>query len=280
MVYPGAGRFKQKLKAFFWAFRQLFLLGKTTRPYGQDVSDVRDVALHLCALTAQVTGSKSISDISVCRAGKPSDCFSDGDRYYSMIFIEMFRRYCFVNRAVKFNGDEVIVELGTGSGHQVEVLKKLYPNLTVLCFDLPAQLYVCEKYLTDALGHECIVSSEKGVLWNDLSQLEKGKVHFFGNWQMPLLQGFNFDVFWNAASFGEMEPEVVANYLSFVRGARYSYLLQATHGKERHRVTKPINFSDYDGWLIGCERIQTDQPWRGFQKVKQSKGYTHAVWKR
>lgn len=169
--------------------------------------------------------------------------------------------------------------MGTGSGHQVELLKKLYPDLTVLCFDLPAQLYVCEKYLTSALGADQIVSSQIAMDWQDLSQLEKGKVHFFGNWQMPLLKDFQFDLFWNAASFGEMEPDVVANYLSFVRGAKYTYLLQATHGKEQHRVAKPINFSDYSKWLPGFECIQQDQPWRGYQRLKQSKGYTHAVWK-
>jgi putative sugar O-methyltransferase len=78
-----------------------------------------------------------------------------------MKFLSFYVRYCFAQNNIHLKGDETIVELGSGSGFQVELLKKVYPNLTVLCFDLPAQLYLCEQYLVNVFGQEEVVSTEK-----------------------------------------------------------------------------------------------------------------------
>jgi putative sugar O-methyltransferase len=158
------------------------------------------MAYQYCHLSSELTGSKNISLIQASKFGNPGDSFEIKGNTYTMAFLNYYIRYCFAQNHISFKGNEVIVELGSGSGHQIEILKKLYPSLTILCFDLPVQLFVCEQYLSHVLGKESIMSVEETVKWKDLKGLKKGGVHFFGSWQFPLLKEFKFDLFCNAAS--------------------------------------------------------------------------------
>lgn len=222
-------------------------------PYRQSKKNIQEIAFHHCEMLAKLTNSISLKEIEVSTYGNPKDIFVFNNKKYSMSFLRHYVRYCYCNDYLNFKGDEIIIELGSGSGYQVELLKKLYPNLTILCFDLPLQLFLAEKYLNKALDSKDIVSFNETLKWKDLSKIEKGKVHFLSNWQMPLLKNFKFNLFWNAASFGEMEPEVVENYLSFIKGnAENIYLFQAKFGKElsgTNFVQKPILFEDYKNML-------------------------------
>jgi len=187
-------------------------------PYDLRVSDIGEMAYRHCELLGQVTGAKPISSIGMTTFGNPADLVTVNGKSYSINFLMYYVRYCFAHQHINFKGDEVIVELGSGSGRQVELLKKLYPGMTVLCFDLPAQMYLGQRYLEEALGKDQVVGTATTLGWKDLSKIEKGRVHCFGNWQMPMVSTIDFDVFWNAASFGEMEPSVVERYLSMATG--------------------------------------------------------------
>ena len=251
-------------------------------PYKLQTSDIQEMAHHHCELMSDLTASKPISDIEVSTFGNPQDLFEINGRKYTVPFLSYYRLYCFAQKHISFKGDEIIVELGSGSGYQIEVLKKLYPNLTVLCFDLPSQLYLCEKYLTQALGIENIMGTDKTLKWKDLSGIKKGAVHFLGSWQVPLLQKFQFDIFWNAASFGEMEPDIVENYLKYIKGnAKWIYLLQARHGKEtkgKNHVNKPIKLDDYRRFLLGYVMQEEHDAWHAHKRLSQSGGYFEGIW--
>ena len=148
-------------------------------PYSLTTHDVQEMAYRHCEMKGQLTRSKSIHSIEANRFGNPSDFFEIEGRTYTMAFLEYYLRYCFANQHIGFTGDEIIVELGSGSGHQVEVLKKLYPGQTILCFDLPVQLFLCQQYLGEVLGKDQIVPVEETLEWKDLSKVKRGKVHFF-----------------------------------------------------------------------------------------------------
>jgi hypothetical protein len=177
-----------------------------------------------------------------------------------------------------------LVELGSGSAYQIEVLKKLYPELTILCYDLPAQIFLCEEYLAHALSREEMVGTDETLGWSSLGGVKRGRVHMFGGWQFALFKTFQWDVFWNAASFGEMEPDIVDHYLSYVRGnAKWIYLLQARHGKEtvgRARVGKPITFDYYDAMLKGYQMKREQDSFQAHKRLSASGGYFEAIWLR
>lgn len=271
---------KTRLRSLGVAFRHLFMRKQHYMPYSVDISDIREMAVRHATVYSLLTRAKGIDEIEASDFGNPADFFSVNGKSYTMQFLSFFIRYCFVQNHVRFVGDEVVVELGSGSGHQVEILKKLYPEMTILCFDLPGQIFLCEKYIKEVLGSDRVIGSARTMDWTDLGQLEKGKVHFLGNWQMPLVSELDFDIFWNAASFGEMEPEVVQNYLSFVKGrSKWIYLLQAEHGKEEGAVENPITFDAYQDFMSGYELIEKAQAFRAHMRLKESKGYFQAIWK-
>lgn len=247
-------------------------------PYSLTTRDVQEMAYRHCELLGLLTGSKPIATLETSRFGNPSDIFEINGKPYTMAFLEYYTRYCFVHKATGLTGNEVIVELGSGSGHQAEIIKKIHAGMTILCFDLPVQLFLCEQYLTNVIGKEQIVSAAETLHWQDLSKVRKGAIHFFGNWQFPLLKDYSFDLFWNAASFGEMEPEVVQNYLSYVLGnATWIYLLQISQGKLR--VTQKIRFEDYDSWVKGYELKEKQDAYQAHRKLVEEGPYFQAVWK-
>lgn len=264
--------------------RKLFIDNRASLPYSLTLSDIREMAGRHCLLQGQVSGARALTAIEASDFGHPQDLFLFQGKRYTMSFLNFYLRYCFAQEHVGFRGDETVVELGSGSGYQTEILKKLYPGLTILCFDLPAQLYLCEHYLTGVFGAEVIGGSEKNLGLTNLQGLEKGKIHFLGNWQMPLLQGFAFDIFWNAASFGEMEPRIVANYLGYVTGqAAWIYLLQARHGKESTATTgvaTPIRLEDYQPMLGSYELLRAADAYDAHRRLAKTGGYFQGVWRK
>ncbi len=271
-------------KVLFKLVRKLFITNRTTMPYSIRLSDIREMAYRHCNLLGTISEAKPISDVEICDFGNPNDLFTIDQKKYTMMFFRVYIRYCFVQKLIKLKGDETIVELGSGSGHQVELLKKMYPNLTIICFDMPSPLYLCGEYLTRALGDDMVVTGEKNLDVTDLSKLEKGKVHLLGNWLFPLLKEFEYDIFWNAASFGEMEPEVVDNYLSYVKGgAKWVYLLNARYGKESSEnkgVKTPTTFEDYNKMLDGYSLVEEQDSYLPHRRWTQSGGYFEAIWKK
>lgn len=263
--------------------RKYFIGNRPILPYNLRLTDIREMAYRHAEILGTLTNSKPLSELEVSLFGNPQDVFKIKGKQYTMRFLSFYVRYCFANKLLELKGDEVIVELGSGSGHQVEILKKAYPNITILCFDLPGQLFLCEQYLLKALPEGCVISSRDTINLKDLNGLQRGKVYMFGNWEFPLLRDFTFDVFWNAASFGEMEPDIVSNYLNCVQTkCRWIYLLQAAKGKESTEtsgVRTPINFDFYEGILDSkYDLVGKEQGYEAHRKLSQSGGYLQAVW--
>ena len=272
------------LKFFKKMVRALFITNKAALPYSLRLQDIREMAYNNCLVQGELANLKSISEIETSTYGNPSDLFEINGKKYTMQFVNFYIRLCFAQRHLKLNGTETIVELGSGSGFQVEVLKKIFPDLTIICFDLPYPLVLCETYLSESLGEQAVIKSSETLDWTDLNGIIKGKVHFLGNWKFPLLAKAKFDVFWNAASFGEMEPAIVTNYLSYVLGScNFIYLLQARKGKESTKtsgVLNPITFSDYNHMLKGYRLIKESDAYEAHRKMSQSGGYFQAVWEK
>lgn len=173
------------------AIRRLFVTNRAVLPYSLKLSDIREMVYNHCLLLGQFAGAKSITQIEASTHGSPADLFEVNGRKYTMQFLSYYVRFCFVQKMLKLKGDETIVEPGSGSGFQVEVLKKMYPDLTILCFDIPTPLFLCEHYLSHVLGESNIVGSSRTIGATSLHEVVvKGKVHLLGNWQFPLLESF------------------------------------------------------------------------------------------
>ncbi len=182
-----------------------------------------EVLIKATRAAAVGTSAKSIANLSNSRVGNPEG-FERDDNFYSLSWLNFYFRYAFVSRFMDFD-KQVIVEIGSGSGKQTEMLKKAHPGLTILLFDIPPQLYVCNQYLEKVFeGSDQVTGYEKTRKFTSFSDIEIGKINILPNWQIGLLENQKFDLLWNAASFQEIMPEIVKHYMDMCQGAQSLYL--------------------------------------------------------
>jgi putative sugar O-methyltransferase len=224
--------------------------GAPALPYGISVEDLLKTGYLLCThLVPQNSSIVPISRLTVSRAGNPYGFEVDG-RFLTQSALAYYLRYAFVGSHLDLDHVDTIVELGSGGGKQVEVLKRLHPNVTFVLLDLPAQLYVAERYLHAALPRDVVpyrAMREPGP-----PSLIPGKIHFLSNARIADLADTGRTLFWNAASFGEMEPDIVEQYGADVsRFSDWLFLHQCFDGKERKSaedlggVLDPVRFAHY-----------------------------------
>ena len=170
-----------------------------------------------------------------------------------MLYYYIMYAYC--SNFVNFDTIHSMMELGSGSGKQIEVIKKLHPDACFYVFDIPPQLYVCQQYLS-ALFPDSVVPYEKTRSMKSIPEERKGKIFIFGTWKLPEITNLSYDLFWNSASLQEMEPHVVLNYLGFVNAqAKYAFLFETMIGTivaaspGSHGVLERTTFEHYEKGL-------------------------------
>jgi putative sugar O-methyltransferase len=211
---------------------EMLAAGHQILPECLAMTDVFELAyLHCLEQMRRAPTIRSIDELEVSRAGNPFGYERDG-RFLTMSALYYYMRYAFVAEHLDLRDVDVVVELGSGSGKQVEILKRLYPHLTFVLLDLGPQLYVAERLLTAAFPDDVVpyrATRAPGSL-----DIEPAKIHFVGNHRIEDLEPEGRVLFWNAASMGEMEPDVVAHYAKAVsRISDWLYLCQCFSGKER-----------------------------------------------
>ena len=164
-----------------------------------------------------------ISNIGANRVGNPEGFKIDG-KFYTISWLNFYCRYAYVSKFFDFK-DQCIVELGSGSGKQAELLKRAHPELTIILFDLPAQLYVCHQYLKSVFDEEHVVDYRESRLFSSFDDIKKGKINILPNWLFPVLKNEPVDLFWNAASIQEMSLTSARMFLDHISASKNLYLM-------------------------------------------------------
>ena len=130
-----------------------------------------------------------------------------------------------------------------------------------------------------------------------LSKHNQGIVHI-PSWKFPIIEQLDVDLFWNSASFQEMEPDVVDNYIKYVnQNARHIYLCGRIDGKEiaeakgKHGVLKQTTLENiYQGLLnFNCinmkpltevDMSRLDVYLRMHFDQNKTRGYSESFWAR
>lgn len=212
---------------------------------------------------ADIIGKKSysidLSNIMPSTVGNP-EVFYMGGRPYTVSWLNFYIRYSYVKQFFNFD-NAVIVEIGSGSGKQAELLLKAHPNSTILIFDNPPILYIANQYLKKVFPNNVIDYRETQSL-NRLTNttLKKG-IYIFPTWKINICLDLKIDLFWNAASFQEMEPHIVDNYLSYIKHAKFIYLMEAMYGQDQasrpgeHGVLEKVTLNEYFNYLFNSHRL-------------------------
>jgi len=231
--------------------------------------------------------AKPLTDAYDSLVGNPEWVIERQGLPYTISFLNKYLDYAYCCQFIDFDSIRTVVELGPGSGRQSEVLKKLHPHLTLYLFDIPPQLYVCEQYLKKVFP-DATVGYRETRAFDQLPEAD-GRIYLFSNWKFLLLGGRRIDLFWNAASLQEMEPDVVANYLSYVnRSADAVFLNACMAGKHVARrpnfpgVLRPTTIEDYRSCLadFDCRDRAFAVTAFGGEADKQPYNYENSFWRR
>ncbi len=234
-------------------------------------------------LYGEKVGAKPVYQFKASLIGNPEHVIMVGDKPYTISILSCYLQYAYCCNYIDFDGVKILVELGCGSGKQVEVIKKLHPDICFLLFDIPPQVYVCEQYLKSVFPGD-VVSYRDTKQMDSVTDIRGGRIFIFGNWKFPIIGQLRADLFWNSASFQEMEPDVVANYLKYINTqARAVYLREVMGGKEvaltrgSPGVLKQTKLEDYRKGL-GNFKLHNISPvlW----PIRKRSGYSNSFWGR
>jgi len=268
--------FKKILKSFikFNSFRKL-IEEISTFHHGLSLKETQLLIYKLAKYYGKANNAKSINELSVSLAGNPKNFFQVNDKVYTISFLHYYMMYAYCCKFINFDSIGTIMEIGSGLGKQVEIIKKLHPHITFFLFDLPPQLYVCEQYLSTVFP-KSIVSYEETRKMISIPNDTKGKIFIFGPWQLPKLENLQYEIFWSSASLQELEKPVVSNYLKFVNKQATKFVFSYEQMK-RKKLNQNATEDDYNKELSDFELLDSSP---SVTHVRGSEFYTFSLRKR
>jgi putative sugar O-methyltransferase len=115
-----------------------------------------------------------------------------------------------------------VLEIGGGFGVLGEILLSRDPRARYVDVDIPPLLTVASYYLTELFGADRVTVFDASVA--DDGPIEVPGSAVLPNWRIEDITG-QFDLFVNAFSFQEMEPDVVAHYIATVAAKNPTYVV-------------------------------------------------------
>ena len=211
---------------------------------------------RLADTKAMEVGLKPLSELSISRYGNPLG-YIKNENHHTFQSIYYFNFVCFVAQFADLSQYSTVVEIGSGSGAQAEILKKLFPHLTIIVLDLAPQLYIAERYLCKSLPNDLIPYQESSSKdWK--GPLLPGKIYCLPLRAIEALAPEGKVLFWNAASFGEMEPNVLKNYAKHISSfSSHLFLMQMFSGKRG--TDSPVTMPSYETAFSSYELLGKSQ---------------------
>ena len=163
-------------------------------------------------------------DISRCqsnRIGNPSGVCEINGEIWTLNQLQACSVLIEAMDHINIPEDGIICELGPGMGRNVEIIASLCPNATFLIFDIPPQVYVVNQYMKKRFPDRVVpyeaAMNIKPAESSKIADSLKGKIIVMPALKMAEWSSIDIDLFWNVASFQEMETNVISNYLTLVK---------------------------------------------------------------
>jgi len=240
-------------------------------PYELGINSLNEAAYRAAAQFGELNGARPLSELSLSHSDDSMYHFEVEGRSYSYMFLYYYMRYAYCCRFIDFARIENYVEIGSGSGRQVEIIKRLYPRINFYVVDLPPQLYVCRQLLSSIF--------ESDVVPYDLTRSEgfarvegAGKIatllpHKLGDLR---LQGLTLS--WNSMVYCIMPKEVVQNYLNILKGiVDYIYIIEPmpNTSDSKYGIDDPVQFEDYIEYLKPAfDNVDRSKAFRPLSQMK------------
>lgn len=205
-----------------------------------------EIALLYQLLRQSTCAATILSKVEDSGIGNPNLYAFDGRRYSSNLLHHVALLALMFRLSGTTTGCRRVVEIGGGYGALPEILVKLQADALdyFVAIDIPPLVYVTTQYLKAVFPGRVVdyreVRSAGAISPADI----RGKILVIPPWTVPALR-LEYDLFWNSASFQEMEDEVVDNYLEHIGGASRSIFintLTAGHRQGLGGQLHPISF--------------------------------------
>jgi putative sugar O-methyltransferase len=85
---------------------------------------------------ASTQSLRSLNEIGVSDIGEPAILYENNGRKIEYQTLDLYSRCAYVAKFMDFNKINTIVELGSGSGAQAELIAKLHPGITLVLLDV------------------------------------------------------------------------------------------------------------------------------------------------
>lgn len=205
--------------------------------------------------------SPHLEKVSESKTGNPEERFEFEGRFFSRSLLNYLNGLVFLKQNVDTSSIRSVLEVGGGFGTLGEILHADRADYSYVDVDIPPTAAVSAYYLSNLPGN-CVHSYSETRESNEISVPVAGEQIVLCPWQLERMKG-KIDLFVNFISFQEMEPEVVANYLSEAKrlGTEFILLRNLREGKAPlskdpvHGVKSPITSEDYIGFLPEFELV-------------------------
>lgn len=207
-----------------------------------------------------------LAGLSESTVGKPVEQFEFDGLRYSRSFLNYLRGLVMLKREVPDLELRTVLEIGGGFGTLGEILLGGgTTGVRYINIDIPPVAFISSYYLQQVLGADRVDTYDLTRTRETLPIDSLRDATVLCAWQTPKLQG-SVDLFVNFISFQEMEPDVVANYVSHVvrLSPKYVLLRNSTTGKPVKKsaagvgVTEPVTRQLYLDSFVGYELAASD----------------------
>lgn len=241
-------------------------------PYELSITSLNEAAYRAAEQFGQLCGARPIDELSLLQSDNSMYQFKIEGRSYSYVFLYYYMRYAYCCRFLDFSNLKNYIELGSGSGRQVEIIKQLHPQINIYVVDLPPQLYVCRQLLGYVFKGD-IVSYET-TRRSEFSRIEgAGKIATLLPHQLKTLKPEGLTLSWNCMVYCIMPRDVVRNYLRLLSPlADLIYIIEPmpNTSDSKYGVSNPVQFEDYVEFLKP-DFVNVDRS-KAFRPLGQMKG--------
>tara|TARA_Y100000588_G_C14139352_1_gene875325 strand:- start:12 stop:1097 length:1086 start_codon:yes stop_codon:yes gene_type:complete len=231
-------------------------------PYDISLNDLNKTSFRVCELYGELHGAPPIRDYEISKANYPDYFFKIDGKCYTYNFLYSYIHYVFCSRFIDFSKVDNIFEIGPGAGKQVELIKKIHPDINFYLMDLAPSLYVCHQYLK-AIFPTSIVPYDKTRNIEEIKLEGKGQIAFLGNWQLEALRPVGKTMSFTAAVLDLMPTYVMKRYVDKIMEiSNYVYMMESREDstKEAYSMQSSADISDISKLLKNKFSLEGNEP--------------------
>ena len=215
-----------------------------------------------------------VSNASIPKSLNNGYSFFVGQERYNYSQLHFYLRYAFCAKQIDFNKIDTIVEIGSGSGRAVELIKRMHPHITFHLFDIGPQLYVANRYLNAVIPDDL---AEFGI-----SHEIKKKIHFHCHHEIEDFKPSGKVLNWNTLVFCILEKSTAKTYFDTLKNfSDWIYISEpmTNLASKIYKMDSQILQKDYEEFLCNSHELISQQVDRKpLGNVKMWGGVNQMLW--